>query len=55
MSDYEFKAWMREVDSYLFATCGVVSSDLPDMTWRDWFDDGYDPDEAAREALVECE
>ena len=45
----EFDRWMREADQVLVGRIGVVSDDLPDAMWRDWFEDGFSPREA-----VEC-
>lgn len=53
MSDYDLKflAWMRQVNLVLTRNCGLVSEDLPDWRYRDAFDDGYTPKEAAAKAL----
>ena len=47
----EFGEWMREVDDILLARVGVTSADLPDQCYRDLYDEGISPGEAAREAL----
>jgi hypothetical protein len=46
-----FQEWLQEVDGHLEATIGLGHRDLPDQTWRDWFEDQVDPAEAAEYAL----
>lgn len=46
-----FEMWMNEVDALLEETCGLSSSDLPDVAYYDMYDDGLSPRSAAREAL----
>lgn len=46
-----FKSWMSKVDQGVISICGLTSDDLPDQTWRDWFDDSIEPEEAAEMAL----
>lgn len=46
-----FKEWLSAVDRSLLATCGLTHMDLADQTWRDWYDDGVRPDEAAEMCL----
>lgn len=50
-SDPTFEAWMKEVDEFLLAEAMVNHHDLADQTYRDWFDSGMAPAEAAIEAL----
>jgi len=51
--EQDFTEWMADVDAALAAKLGgFTSRDLPDQTYRDWFDDGMDPREAAAEALA---
>ncbi len=38
-----FSEWMRELDSLCFGTWGLSISDLPDMSFRDVYDDGISP------------
>jgi hypothetical protein len=53
-SETAFKKWMVEVDIAV-ATCAFVSAyDLPDQPYRDWFEDGMTPDEAAVAALKDA-
>lgn len=49
-----FGVWLIFVNRSL-RPLGVAYSDLADWTWRDAFDDGMSPAEAAREALSEDE
>jgi hypothetical protein len=46
-----FDTWMEAVDDAVQANCGASVRDLPDCCYRDWFDDGLSPREAARLAL----
>ena len=46
-----FKNWMNEVDQIIDGICGLSYLDLPDICYRDLFDSGCDPEEAAIEAL----
>ncbi|MGO2933159.1 hypothetical protein [Microbacterium sp.] len=50
-----FRAWMREVDSWLHEFTGKPSDLMPDdprFVWWTWFDDGLSPESAAQ-AVVE--
>jgi hypothetical protein len=50
--DAEFTAWMKKVDAHIAAKCcGLTSDDLPDICYRDLFDDGTSPASAARKAI----
>jgi hypothetical protein len=42
-----FEQWMKEVDEHLEDRCGMSSNDLPDVCYRDWYDDGIPPKRAA--------
>lgn len=47
----DFDGWMEDVDNAVEALAGVSVHDLPDCCYRDWFDEGLSPREAARLAL----
>lgn len=49
--EHAFAHWLREVDGHLVGALGLSHRDLPDQTWRDWFDDQLDPGEAAQLCL----
>lgn len=49
-----FEQWMKEVNDAIFNTAYVDSRDLPDWHYRDAFDDGMDPKDAAVEVLEEA-
>lgn len=52
----KFEEWLKKVDKALAGrTYGAISShlDLADMPYRDWFEDGMSPEEAADEVLEE--
>lgn len=46
-----FEAWMEEVNTEIEYTCGLTSSDLPDVAYYDMYEDGLSPSSAAMEAL----
>lgn len=46
-----FEQWMQKVDSKVGAMTGLSVHDLADQPFRDWFDDGMSPREAALETL----
>ena len=48
-----FVQWMDRVDARISAICGLSSMDLADQCWRDWYDDGMSPREAAEECLID--
>lgn len=49
-----FDEWMDAVDLAVEALCGLSTLDLPDQTYRDWYDSGVDPDDAA-DMVLEAE
>jgi hypothetical protein len=49
----DFKAWMNAVDAAIGQACGLSSDDLADCTYRDWYDSGVSPSDAAQLALEE--
>lgn len=46
-----FEEWLRLVDVYVLAKCGLSYDDLEDCPYRDWFDDGMRPSTAAAKAI----
>jgi len=46
-----FEQWKQRIDNLLAHVYGITSDDLPDCTWRDWYDDGLRPIYAANRAL----
>lgn len=54
-NETHFAVWMREVDAALVIICGLVTADLPDCTYRDWYDDGVSPKAAAKRARRQAE
>lgn len=48
-----FAQWMRAVDEAVYATAGVSVHDLADQPFRDWYEDGLTPQEAAEETLID--
>jgi len=49
----EFNTWMQDVSDCVEEQSGLDVKDLPDCLYHDWFDDGTEPEEAARKALEE--
>ena len=47
----EFQLWMEAVDDAVLQIPGVSVHDLPDRPFRDMFEDGASPREAAQDAL----
>lgn len=52
--DTSFNNWLDEVDRVIGKKVGLSYLDLPDQTWRDWFDDEMTPEEAADLALEDA-
>lgn len=46
-----FTEWMRRVDLTILHRTGLRALDLPDMPYRDWFDDGVNYTAAASRAI----
>ncbi len=46
-----FQQYMQKVDAEIAGICGLSSLDLADVCFRDMFDDGVSPREAAEECL----
>lgn len=46
-----FRIWEAEVDKELVQLCGFGIDDLPDMPYRDWYNDEMEAYEAAKEVL----
>lgn len=57
MDDNEigFKIWMQGIDEWFTRYIGVTTNDLPDKTYRDWFDSGMSVTEAIRQILEDEE
>jgi len=43
-----FDGWMKDVNAILFAKYGLLTNDLPDQLYANWYEDGTSPAEAAR-------
>jgi hypothetical protein len=46
-----FDEWMREVDRAIARKAGLSALDLPDVPYRDWYEDGVRPASAAAKAI----
>ncbi|MCP4424433.1 MAG: hypothetical protein GY803_08085 [Chloroflexi bacterium] len=46
-----FETWMSQVDAAVSGMAFISVYDLADQPFRDWYNDGYSPREAAEEAL----
>lgn len=49
-----FRYWMNRVDILVTVSTGLSAHDLPDRPYRDWYDSGMSPAEAAREVSAEA-
>jgi hypothetical protein len=49
-----FEAWLALIDAKLVRSIGMDHQCLPDMPWRDWFDDNMSATEAAQFAIDEA-
>ena len=48
---FGFGTWKAKVDALISAKCGITSDDLPDYCYRDAFEDGATPAQAAKAAI----
>lgn len=48
----DFDSWMEDVDKFLYKFAFISSTELADQLWRDWYDDGWSSEEAAKQALI---
>lgn len=46
-----FEKWMAAVDAAVGAKCGMSYQDLPDVPYRDWWEDGVPANTAAARAV----
>lgn len=51
-ADVAFDSWLGAVDRIVNERTGVSVHDLPDMPFRDWFDDGVSAKQAAARAIL---
>jgi hypothetical protein len=51
MNTQTFEAWMQDVDNAVERLTGMSTNDLPDVCYRDMFEDGVKPVSAARKAI----
>ena len=42
-----FQTWLRKCDAVVSGKVGLGLHDLPDANWRDYFEDGLSPKDAA--------
>jgi hypothetical protein len=54
MEPSDFDQWMQQVDQAVDALAGCSVYDLPDFAFRDAYDGGLTPSEAARSVLTEA-
>lgn len=46
-----FQEWMRKVNICVAQRIGLSAEDLPDQPYRDWYDSGMTPQDAAEDVL----
>lgn len=46
-----YEEWKSRVNRHIGNICGMSADDLPDVNYRDMYDSGCSPKEAANEAL----
>lgn len=49
--DAEFDRWMEAVNNVIRLRCLLNADDLPDWSYREAFDEGWSPSDAAHEAV----
>ena len=49
-----FEAFLKELDEICFDELGFGYRDLPDQTYRKWFNDGYSAEDAFYELAENC-
>ena len=47
-----FQTWLRKCDAIVSGKVGLGLNDLPDANWRDYFEDGLSPKDAADLSLI---
>lgn len=55
MQSISFDRWLDAVDNILQGMIGLALDDLPDCNYRDMYDDGFLPYEAAKYAFQEAQ
>jgi hypothetical protein len=50
-TDEGFKRWMGKVDDAVEAILGIDTTELPDVSYREWFENGMRPGAAARKTI----
>lgn len=50
----EFELWLAKVDAAVSAELGLSIDDLPDAPYRDLFDEGLTPEQAAQEVVEDA-
>lgn len=51
--DEDFELFLLVVDVVFRSELGLNFADLADQPWRDWYDDGRDPIECAKDLLTD--
>ena len=49
-----FTAWMERLDLYMMTELGITHKGIPEMPYKDWYNDGVTPIKAADWALREA-
>lgn len=48
-----FEGWMQGIDNLCYENYGLSYQDLPDQSFRDWFEDDLSPQEVFDEGLFD--
>lgn len=48
-----YDQWIAKVDTFFYKEIGLSHDDIEDWRWYDAYDDGYEPEEAAKECLYD--
>jgi len=49
-----FEAWLLALDEICYTELGVSYKNLPEQTYREWFNDGYSAEDAFYELAENC-
>ncbi len=50
-----FQGWLAQVSELIAGAMGLALDDLPDQSYRDWFEDGMTPRQGAQAVVEQLE